>query len=134
MLEDKPLGAEPDDVAPDGSLVRILLRLESGSMAHFELAGGETSVTVRMPNLDEIWYFLSGRGCVWRRLGDFERTCDVGPGMCLTIRKGTHFQFKAVGPEPLTAISVTMPPWPQEGGATEFVEGPWNATVEPGSP
>jgi hypothetical protein len=32
--------AAPDAVAPDGSDVRVLLRLGRGSMAHFELAAG----------------------------------------------------------------------------------------------
>jgi hypothetical protein len=32
------LPAAPDAVAPDGSAVRVLLRLAGGSMAHFQLA------------------------------------------------------------------------------------------------
>ena len=34
------LPGAPDAVAPDGSDVRVLLRLGRGSMAHFELAAG----------------------------------------------------------------------------------------------
>ncbi|HEX6787046.1 MAG TPA: hypothetical protein VF076_07595, partial [Acidimicrobiales bacterium] len=37
------LPAEPDVIAPDGSDVRVLVRSERGSMAHFELAAGHTS-------------------------------------------------------------------------------------------
>jgi hypothetical protein len=33
----------PDVIAPDGSDVRILLRLGRGSMAHFELGAGRVS-------------------------------------------------------------------------------------------
>ena len=39
----KRLPAQRDVVAPDGSDVRILLKLDGGSMAHFELAPGQTS-------------------------------------------------------------------------------------------
>ncbi len=37
----------PDVVAPDGSDVRVLLRLGRGSMAHFELAAGRVSRSPR---------------------------------------------------------------------------------------
>jgi hypothetical protein len=37
------LPGTPDAVAPDGSDVRVLLRLGRGSMAHFELAAGRVS-------------------------------------------------------------------------------------------
>ena len=40
------LPAQRDVVAPDGSDVRILLGLERGGMAHFELAPGRTSKAV----------------------------------------------------------------------------------------
>ena len=36
----------PDAVAPDGSDVRVLLRLGRGSMARFELAAGRVSRAV----------------------------------------------------------------------------------------
>ena len=45
-FETKRLPAQRNDVAPDGSDVRILLRLGGGSMAHFELPPGETSTAV----------------------------------------------------------------------------------------
>jgi hypothetical protein len=34
------LPGERDAIAPDGSCVRVLLRLARGSMAHFELGAG----------------------------------------------------------------------------------------------
>jgi mannose-6-phosphate isomerase-like protein (cupin superfamily) len=48
--------------------------------------------------------------------------------VCLTIPLGTHFQFRAFGPESLTALGVTMPPWPGEGEAVR-VQGKWEPTV-----
>jgi hypothetical protein len=55
-----------DAAAPDGSDVRVLLRLERGSMAHFELPSGQTSKAVTHRTVDEIWFVLSGRGEMWR--------------------------------------------------------------------
>jgi mannose-6-phosphate isomerase-like protein (cupin superfamily) len=66
-METKRLGDEPDAVAPDGSDVRVLLALRRGGMAHFELAPGQTSVAVEHSTVEEIWYFLRGRGEMWRR-------------------------------------------------------------------
>ena len=34
-------------------------------------------------------------------------------GACLTITVGTSFQFRALGESPLSAFTVTMPPWPE---------------------
>lgn len=123
-LEAVSLPATPDTTAPDGSDVRILLRLDGGSMAHFGLAPGRTSKAVAHRTAEEIWYFLSGHGQMWRRLGDHEQVDDVGPGICLTIPRGAHFQFRCSGAGALAAVAVTMPPWPGEDEAYA-VPGPW---------
>jgi mannose-6-phosphate isomerase-like protein (cupin superfamily) len=130
-LESKRLPVAPDAVAPDGSDVRILLRLDGGSLAHFELAPGSTSVAVAHRTVEEIWFFLKGRGEMWRKLDDREQVVPVDVGVCITIPRGTHFQFRSFGYEPLAAIGVTMPPWPGEGESYP-VEGKWAPTVEPG--
>ena len=122
----------PDAVAPDGSDVRILLSLAGGSLAHFELAPGETSVAVAHRTVEEIWFFLGGHGEMWRRLNDREEVASVDAGVSITLPVGTHFQFRSLGAEPLSAIGVTMPPWPGEGEAHE-VRGKWTPTVKPGS-
>jgi mannose-6-phosphate isomerase-like protein (cupin superfamily) len=117
-----------DAIAPDGSEVRILLGLHGGGMAHFELAPGKISKAVKHKTIEEIWYFLSGHGQMWRKQGERSEIVDVFPGVCLTIPLGTHFQFRSFGYEALGAIGVTMPPWPGEGEAVP-VEGIWQATV-----
>ena len=66
-----------DVIAPDGSDVRILLRLGGGSMAHFELAAGRTSGAVAHRTVDEIWYVLRGSGQMWRRQDDGEETVEL---------------------------------------------------------
>jgi mannose-6-phosphate isomerase-like protein (cupin superfamily) len=93
-------------------------------MAHFQLPPGETSAAVAHRTVEEIWYFLAGRGEMWRRQDGHEEVVPVEAGVCLTIPLGTHFQFRSFGDEPLTAIAVTMPPWP---GADEAypVAGKW---------
>jgi len=128
MFDTTQLPAERDAVAPDGSEVRVLLRLTGGSMAHFELAPHQTSKAVTHRTVEEIWFFLSGRGQMWRRQGDQASVVDVAPGTCLTIPLGTHFQFRSTSGEPLAAIGVTMPPWPGEGEAV-IVKGEWPPTA-----
>ena len=100
-FDTKKLPATPDVTAPDGSDVRILLGLQGGGMAHFELQPGQTSKAVAHRTVEEIWFFLAGRGQMWRRQDDREEVVAVEPGVCLTIPLGTHFQFRALGDEPL---------------------------------
>lgn len=108
----RPLPAEPDTIAPDGSEVRVLPVLEGGSAAHFRLAPGEVSRAGRHRTVEEIWYVLSGRGEMWRGDGGAEEVVALEPGLCLAIPVGTSFQFRATGEAPLSAFAVTMPPWP----------------------
>jgi mannose-6-phosphate isomerase-like protein (cupin superfamily) len=121
----------PDVVAPDGSDVRVLLQVRGGGLAHFELAAGHTSVAVRHRSVEEIWYFLSGSGEMWRKSGEHEQTVPVSDGVCITIPFGTSFQFRATGDAPLAAIAATIPRWPGAGEAL-IVDGPWEPTVRPG--
>jgi mannose-6-phosphate isomerase-like protein (cupin superfamily) len=118
------LGATPDAVAPDGSDVRVLLQLDRGSMAHFELAAGQVSRAVAHRSVEEIWYVVAGHGQMWRRQDLREDTVELRPGTCVSIPAGTHFQFRADGSGPLAVVGVTMPPWPGEAEAYE-VPGAW---------
>jgi aspartate racemase len=131
-FQTKPLPTDRDIVAPDGSDVRVLLAVRGGSLAHFELAAGQTSVAVRHRSVEEVWYFLRGKGEMWRKAGDREEVVRVSPAVCVTIPVGTSFQFRAGGDEPLAAIGATIPPWPGAGEA-DIVSGPWAPTVEPGA-
>jgi mannose-6-phosphate isomerase-like protein (cupin superfamily) len=118
---------EPTVTAPDGSDVRVLLALASGSMAHFELKAGATSRAVTHRTVEEIWFVVSGRGEMWRRQGEREEVVALEPGVCLTIPVGTHFQFRASHVEPIAALAITMPPWPGEEEAAR-VSGAWQAS------
>jgi mannose-6-phosphate isomerase-like protein (cupin superfamily) len=78
--------------------------------------------------VDEVWYFVSGRGRMWRKLNDEEVIDDVEAGMSVTLPVGTHFQFRADDAEPLVIVGTTMPPWPGMDEAV-FVDGVWKATA-----
>jgi mannose-6-phosphate isomerase-like protein (cupin superfamily) len=123
----KRLPVDRDAVAPDGSDVRILLELSGGGLAHFELGPGKTSRAVTHRTVEEIWFFLAGEGQMWRKHGENAEFTDVSRGVCLTIPLGTHFQFRSFGREALSAVAVTMPPWPGEAEAMP-VTGIWTAT------
>jgi mannose-6-phosphate isomerase-like protein (cupin superfamily) len=77
--------------------------------------------------VEEIWYFVGGRGEMWRQQGEHEEVVPVEAGVCLTIPLGTRIQFRSLGPEPLAAVGVTMPPWPGDGEAYA-VDGKWAPT------
>ena len=123
-FETKALNPAPDVMAPDGSEVRILCRVAGGSMAHFSLPPGAVAKPVAHRTVEEVWFVVSGRGRMWRRLGDREETVDLLPGTSISIPVGTHFQFRCDGAEPLAAVGVTMPPWPGMDEAYP-VQGAW---------
>lgn len=130
QFETMQLPARATTIAPDGSDVRVLLGLRGGGMAHFELGPGQTARAIAHRTVEEIWFFLSGRGEMWRSQDGREEIVAVETGVCLTIPLGTQFQFRSFGDEPLAAIGVTMPPWPGDDEVREDVEGPWRATVQ----
>src|SRR4029453_11047309 len=100
-FETKHLPMERSAVAPDGSDVRILLELPSGGLAHFELAPNQISKAAVHRTVGEIWFFVSGRGQMWRKQNGQSAIVDVYKGVCLTIPVGTQFQFRSFGDEPL---------------------------------
>ena len=124
----KVIAEAPDAIAPDGSEVRLLGASTRGSMAAFRLASGAVSKAVAHHTVEEIWYFIAGRGQMWRRLGEAEEVTEVGLGVSVTIPTGMHFQFRCDGGEPLEAVAVTMPPWPGTDEAYP-VAGKWEPTV-----
>jgi len=129
-FDTKRLPARRDVVAADGSDVRVLLGLAGGTMAHFLLPPGEVSTAIAHRTVEEIWFFLSGRGEMWRSQAGREEVVAVEPGVCVTIPLGTHFQFRSLGDEALAALATTMPPWPGEGEAVR-VRGAWAPTLPP---
>ena len=127
-FETMTLPGEPDVLAPDGSQVRVLLRLAGGSMAHFRLESGETSIAVAHRSVEELWYVVSGSGEMWRGQAEREQVVPLAAGSCVSIPAGTAFQFRCSGEEPLCAVAVTMPPWPGPDEAYA-VDGIWQPKV-----
>ncbi len=98
--------------APDGSEIRPLLEVSRGGLSQCTLPPGGVSHAVRHKTIEEIWYFVEGRGEVWRRHGAKQEVVTVGPGICVSIPTGTEFQFRNTGDGPLVFAVATMPPWP----------------------
>jgi mannose-6-phosphate isomerase-like protein (cupin superfamily) len=82
----KRLSVDREAIAPDGSDVRKLLTLEGGGMAHFELPSGQISVAVAHRIVEEIWFFLSSRGAMWRKQDDSELKVPVELNVCHTTQ------------------------------------------------
>lgn len=96
-------------------------------MVHCSLPPGQTSVAVAHRTVEEIWYFLAGRGEVWRRLGEREGVVEVSPGTSLSIPCGAHFQFRNTEDTPLQFVLTTTPPWAGSDEAYRVV-GHWPTT------
>jgi mannose-6-phosphate isomerase-like protein (cupin superfamily) len=128
LFETLALAEAPLVKAPDGSNVRPLVSLAGGSLAHFELAAGKTSIAVGHRSVEEIWFVIGGRGEMWRKHEEQEGIVALAAGVSLTIPLGTSFQFRSFGAQPLSVVAVTMPPWPGESEAYE-VAGRWPASV-----
>ncbi len=120
-FQTRTLAAHYDVLAPDLSEIRVLVAGQRGSMAHGTLPPGRVSLAVRHRTVEELWFVVSGRAEIWRKLGEVESVDAVGPGTSLSLPVGTHFQVRTVGDEPFCFIMVTMPPWP---GAHEAVRVP----------
>jgi mannose-6-phosphate isomerase-like protein (cupin superfamily) len=118
----------PEVAAPDGSAVHVLVATGRGSMARFTLPAGAVSRAVMHRTVDELWYFVAGRGRMWLHADGHETIIDVSVGSSVSIPVGTAFQFRALPGDSLQAIGVTMPAWPGEGEAL-VVDGRWEPSV-----
>lgn len=108
----KNLPEQYDYLAPDGSEIRLLAEVSGGGLAHCQLPKGGVSKAVAHKTVEEIWYFLSGRGEVWRKFGDQESEVEVVAGVSLTIPTGASFQFRNTGDALLCFLIATIPCWP----------------------
>lgn len=125
VLETKILSENYDHIAPDSSEIRLLPRVRFGGLCHCTLPTSKTSHAVRHKTVDEVWYFLSGVGEVWRKYEGKDEVTRVEAGTALNIPVGTCFQFRNIGAMPLKFICATMPAWPGPEEA-EPVKGMWD--------
>ena len=123
-FETKQLPEDYDYLAPDSSEIRLLPTMNCGGLCHCKLPAGSTSKAVKHKTVEEIWFFTSGVGEVWRKQGAQEEVVKVKEGTALTMPIGAHFQFRNTGEGPLCFLITTMPPWPGENEAVK-VEDYW---------
>ena len=127
-FESRQVAADYDLLAPDGSEIRLLHSMPGASVVHCSLPAAGVSIPVRHRSVEEIWYFLAGRGQVWRRQATREEALEVRTGISLTIPLGTCFQFRNTGDVPLEFIIVTVPPWPGADEAILLDDGKWSTS------
>jgi mannose-6-phosphate isomerase-like protein (cupin superfamily) len=120
------LSNEYDYLAPDGSEIYLLPQVSGGGMAHCTLLTNDISTAGYHKTVDEIWYFISGSGEVWRTMCDQEAVSTVGEGTCLNIPRGISFQFRNTASVPLCFVIATIPRWlgPEEAVHTN---GHWSS-------
>ena len=123
------LASRPIETAPDGSALRALLGVAGGTMAHFEIAAGETSRAVAHRTVDEIWFVVSGSGELWLQQASRQEVVALEPGVCAALPRGTRFQFRASEAEAVAIVAVTIPRWPGDFEA-ELVDGPWSPSEQ----
>ena len=128
LFATKQLADTPDEIAPDGSEVRLLVTVPGGGMAHFTIPQGHTIRAVRHQTVDEIWYIASGTGEMWQSRDGREALIELNPQLAVTIPVGTTFQVRNTGEDDITVVGQTMPPWPGNDEAT-ICEGRWSPTL-----
>ena len=111
-LDPVALRIERDYCAPDGSEIFELSKGTHGSLCQCILPEAATSQAVSHKTVEELWYFLSGEGEVWRDGLSHNVPVVVRAGFSLVIPAHTPFQFRNTGSGPLTFLITTMPPWP----------------------
>jgi mannose-6-phosphate isomerase-like protein (cupin superfamily) len=66
-------------VPPDDHEVRVPLVRKGGLLGHCALPPKKISFAVMHQTVQEAWYFVQGKGQVWRKQGDIEEiVVDVG--------------------------------------------------------
>jgi mannose-6-phosphate isomerase-like protein (cupin superfamily) len=89
------IAGAPDAIAPDGSEVRVLCGLSRGGLAVFSLQPDSVSKAVAHRTVEEIWYVLSGRGRIWRKLGRQEEIDEIDAACRSAYLPARNFNFAA---------------------------------------
>jgi mannose-6-phosphate isomerase-like protein (cupin superfamily) len=123
----KQLPEDPDVIAVDTAEIRKIFEAKEASVVHCILPPKAVSVATCLIDIHEIWYFIEGRGRIWlKEVGEAKgKVKDVGPGTCLTIPAGVHFQYRNDTNDPLTFLCVTMPPFQSQEKNNKKVEPHW---------
>jgi mannose-6-phosphate isomerase-like protein (cupin superfamily) len=129
IFETRHLPAEVDELAPDTSEIRLLLRNEHASMVHGTLPPGGVTLATRHKTVHEIWYILGGEGELWRRTDQQEEVVHLRAGVAVTIPLGLAYQSRTNSDDPPRFITCTTPPSPGHAEA-ELVEAHWSLGPE----
>jgi mannose-6-phosphate isomerase-like protein (cupin superfamily) len=121
-----------DYLAPDTAEIRLLLTdndAAHASLCHVTLPVGKTSIAAKHQTVEELWYFVAGKGELWLKSAVAEVIYPVKNGSAITIPAGVGYQFRNLSyTEALEFIVTTIPHWP---GPQEviLVEGKWQSSV-----
>jgi mannose-6-phosphate isomerase-like protein (cupin superfamily) len=123
----KQLSKEPDEIALDTAEIRKIFAANEASVVHCTLPPNAVSIAARLVGAHEIWYFIEGQGRMWfKEEAQAEgKEKEIGPGTCLTIPAGIHFQYRNTSIDPLSFVCVTMPPFRSNEKTTKPVEPHW---------
>ncbi len=126
---------EYDYLAPDGSEIRLLPRMQGGSLCHCILPIGKTSTAVKHKTVEELWYVVKGNGQIWlldNKKDTIGKIYDLKPGTSIAIPPQTSFQFRNLGKiDPLEIMITTMPAWPgKEEAILVNGEPSWCSTIQ----
>ena len=127
-FQTRVLSEFPDEMAPDNSEVRVLVRDATASVAHFTLPAHQIAVAVQHRTVNEYWFVTGGTGRIWRRDAENVEVIGLKAGVSLSLPLGTAFQFRNDGDEPLTVVGFDTPPWPGDDEAF-IVAGEWEPTA-----
>lgn len=62
LFETRHIPTDYNNLAPDGSEIRLLHSMNGGGLVHCTLPAGRVSKPVYHRTIEEIWFFLGGQG------------------------------------------------------------------------
>ena len=130
-MQTRSFPSAPEGRSPAGAEIRFLIEGQTGGMIHSTVPPGQVNRATIHATVSEFWHVLSGEGRIWRRNAAGEATALLRPGVSIDIPRGTAFQYRCDGAQPLEFICISMPRWPGDEEAT-VIEGPWKPTAPGG--
>lgn len=122
------LAPTADAKSPAGADIRFIMDGPTGNMIHSTVPAGQINRATVHATVSEFWYVLGGQGEIWRKDETGEEVTALVQGVSIDIPKGTAFQYRCTGHEPLTFICISMPPWPGDHEATHL-DGVWQPSL-----